>query len=43
VLRNAYQALQTTADKITDNKIRRTFLSNVAAHAEIAEEWKALG
>ena len=43
VLRIAHQALQFTAKKITDDKMRRSFLSNVAAHAEIAEEWKALG
>jgi tetratricopeptide (TPR) repeat protein len=37
VLQGAYQALQTITERITDEEMRRSFLSDVSAHAEIME------
>ena len=40
ILENAYCLLQERAARIDDKDLRRSFLENVAAHREIAEEWR---
>jgi tetratricopeptide (TPR) repeat protein len=42
VLDAAYHLLQERAFKIDDGALRRSYLENVAAHREIAGEWKRL-
>lgn len=42
ILATAYQLLQKRAATIEENALRRSFLENVAAHREIAEEHAAL-
>jgi len=39
MLETAYQQLQERAARITDDKLRRSFLENVAAHREIASKF----
>lgn len=42
VLEVAYQILQEQAGRISDQKVRRTFLENVPIHQAIETEWTAL-
>ncbi len=39
ILGNAYHLLQERASRIEDQKLRRSYLENVAAHREIVREW----
>ena len=41
LLERAYQLLQTQASRISDPRMRRSFLENVAAHAQIVKDWEA--
>ncbi|MBC7227556.1 MAG: tetratricopeptide repeat protein [Thermoflexales bacterium] len=40
VLETAYRALQERAGRIPDEALRRSFLENVASHAQIVQEWE---
>jgi len=40
ILETAYRALQARAEKIPDPGLRRSFLTNIAAHAQIVREWE---
>jgi tetratricopeptide (TPR) repeat protein len=41
LLERAHHLLQTQAAHISDPRMRRSFLHNVAAHAQIVQEWEA--
>jgi len=43
ILETAHGLLQERAAKIDDEKLRRSFLENVAAHREIQAEWQDQG
>jgi len=40
ILETAYRALQAHADRIPEPELRRSFLTNIAAHAGIVGEWE---
>ncbi|MGD9405823.1 MAG: AAA family ATPase, partial [Anaerolineae bacterium] len=42
ILKEGYQLLQEIAGKLTDLELRRSFLENVAAHRELAQEYESL-
>ncbi len=41
ILQQAYQMLQSRAEKINDERMRRSFLESVPFHREIISEWEA--
>ena len=40
ILERAYRQIQSRADKIEDEALRRSYLENVAANREIVREWE---